>query len=413
MLIRFVPFIYFHTGYSRFRQTDESQTGAKMVQQDFVPGSIHREEFREFWRTVLQAGEWVLDVLEDGYVIPFAEIPPSYEEANNRSADEEMDFVMATVAELRKQGVIHFTEDKPHCVSPLTVAKKMGSEGIMKNRLCLDLSRCVNLCIKDQQVTLSHLQRALEITKEGDYQTKYDLKSAYHHIKIHPLQTKYLGAAVVKPDGGKQYFFFQYLPFGLSSAVHCITKIFKPINAFIHASGIRHSIYLDDGRIVSETKEKAEEDRVVVYSALDKSGWIRECKKSDQKGESSQTKGYLGFIIDTSTMTVRLEEAKRERILQNVRKTISIGSELILARDLAKTLGKVVATEPALGPVVITALRAAYADLEAATQKKGWNTSLVMSKESIAGLQFFAQNCSDFDNSPIRSAATSVRRAHS
>jgi hypothetical protein len=358
------------------------------VQQEFIPGSIHKEDVREFWRTDLQASEWVIDVLGDGYIIPFVGSPP--------------------LEELRKQGVIEFTEEKPHCVSPLTVAKKMSSEGILKNRLCLDLSRCVNLCIKDHKVTLSHLQRALELTKEGDYQVKYDFKSAYHHIKIHPLQTKYLGAAFVRPDGGKQYFFFKYLPFGLSSAVHCITKLFKPINAFIPASDIRHSNYLDDGRIVSETEEKAEEDRVIVYNALDQSGWIRECKKSDKRGEASQAKGYLGFIIDTSSMTVRLDEAKRQRILQNLWKTTSNGSVPIPATELAKTLGRVVATEPALGTVVIMALRAAYADLEVATKRKGWKTSLVMSRESIAGLKFFAENCPEFDNSPIRSTATEM-----
>jgi hypothetical protein len=71
--------------------------------------------------------------------------------------------------------------------------------------------------VKEQKVTLVHLQRALEITQEYDFQVTYDLKSAYHHIKIHPLQTKYLGAAIKRPDGTTQYFFFysslsDYLP---------------------------------------------------------------------------------------------------------------------------------------------------------------------------------------------------------
>lgn len=375
---------------------------------EFYPGSIHSEDVRAFWQNDLQAGEWVMDVLTQGYVIPFVESPPAYEEANNKSAMQDMPFVIQAVAELQKRGVIEFRDEKPLCVSPLTVSKKFGRDGITKNRLCWDGSRCVNLYVKEQKVVLSHLRRSLEITREGDFQVTYDLKAAYHHVRIHPSQTKYLGAAIPKPDGGKQYFVFLYLPFGLSSAVHCLTKLFKPVNAYIHEKGIRHSIYLDDGRIVAETKCKAEDQRTFVYKVLKSSGWILEVEKSDKDGDANQSKEYLGFIIDTASMTVRLQEAKKQRILQQVSETISHGSKSFPAKELAGTIGKIVATEPALGPIVVIAARASYAVLEEATQRRGWNSSLVMSKEAQDGLQFFVDNCSEFDNSPIRSAATEI-----
>jgi hypothetical protein len=149
-----------------------------------------------------------------------------------------MFFTYETVLDLNNSGVIKFTNEKPHCVSPLSVSYKTGKDGSVKKRLCLDGSRCIKKCIKEQKVTLSHFQRALELTREKDYQVTYDLKSAYHHIKIHPSQTKYLGAAVTKPEGGLQYFVFLYLPFGMSSAVHCISKIFKPVNAYIHGKAL-------------------------------------------------------------------------------------------------------------------------------------------------------------------------------
>ena len=188
-------------------------------------------------------------------------------------------------------------------------------------------------CIKTRKlvrkVTLAHFQGALEITREYDFEVTYDLKSAYHHIKIHPSQTKYLGAAIKRPDGTIQYFVFLFLLFGLSSAVHCITKLFKPINAYIHEKGIKGT-----------------------YSRY--------------------------------------------------------GSKLIPAREFAGTLGKIVSTEPALGPVVIMAARASYVDLDEAIRQRGWNTQLKMSRESLDGLKFFAENCDDFDNTPIRSSATEI-----
>lgn len=248
----------------------------------------------------------------------------------------------------------------------------------------------------------------MEITKEKDFQVKYDLKAAYHHIRIHPSQTKYLGGAIEKPDSGIQYFVFLFLPSGLSSAVHCITKLFKPINAFFHGKGIRHSIYLDDGRIVAESKRKVEEHRVIVYDVLDRSGWILEMQKSDGEEDASQSKEYLGFIIDTISMTVRLVESKKQRTLQCARETIAYGSRPIPAKELAVTVGKIVALEPALGPVVIMAVRACYIDLDEATEKRGWGTHLTMSRDSLNGLEFFVENCCTFDNTPIRSTSTEI-----
>ena len=340
--------------------------------------------------------------------VPFEKDPPKYEESNNSSAVQETTFTYETVLELERLGVVRFVDEKPHCVSPFTVSYKTDRDGKIKKRLCLDLSRCINKCIKEQKVTLSHFQRALELTRAQDYQVTYDLKSAYHHIKIHSAQTKYLGAAVPKPEGGLQYLVFLFMPFGLSSAVHCITKMSKPLNAYIHSKGIRHSIYLDDGRITAASKEQAEAERTVVYGALRSSGWILENKNSDQEGDASQLKDYLGFVINTVSMTVRLGDAKRQQILKQVWETIAHGTKLLPAKELAKTLGKIVATEPALGPVVIMTARAAYSKLDEAVRCRGWHTWLQMDKESIDGLIFFAENCCSFDNAPIRSAATEI-----
>ena len=52
--------------------------------------------------------------------------------------------------------------------------------------------------------------------------------------------------------------------------------------------------------------------------------------------------------------------------------------------------------------------RSSYAVLEEATRRKGCNTTVVMSQVAQDNLKFFADNCSKFDNSPIRSAATEI-----
>ncbi len=181
------------------------QTETTQRQDQFLPGGIHTQEAVEFWRTVLKANQWVIEVLENGYVIPFDKEPLEYEEENNKSAKTHSNFVRKTVIEMEKAGIVQFIKAKPLCVSPLTVAEKLEPDGTKKLRLCWDGSRCVNLCLAEQKVTLAHLQRTLEMTTKNDFQVKYDLKSAFHHIKIHNSHTKYLGAAFTNEKGEKQF----------------------------------------------------------------------------------------------------------------------------------------------------------------------------------------------------------------
>ena len=49
--------------------------GVKISQGLFEPGGIHRPEARAFWKNELQTRDWVMDTIENGYVIPLNNIP--------------------------------------------------------------------------------------------------------------------------------------------------------------------------------------------------------------------------------------------------------------------------------------------------------------------------------------------------
>ena len=384
-----------------------AQIPAKEQTQKFSPGGIHQKDAIFFWKSEIKANQWVIEVLENGYVIPFDRQPERYEEDNNKSAKTHNDFVRKTVLEMEEAGIVKFVNEKPFCVSPLTVAEKTGPDGKTKLRLCWDGSRCVNKCLTKTKVTLSHLQRALEMTNKDDFQIKYDLKSAFHHIKIHKSHTKYLGACFNDDTGKKQYFVFLFLPFGLGSAVHCITKLLKPIVAHLHLKGIRNTIFIDDGRVLATTAEEAEKSRKLAYQTLERAGWILESQKSDKEGDASKIKEYLGFVINTATMTVQLKEDRREDIKQQVL-TLVQGTRSIHVKELAKALGKMVATEPALGPMPLMAGRAAYIQLDKTVEEQGWNCNLNLNPEARAGLKFFAEKMSIFDNTVIRTQSNEI-----
>ncbi len=101
-----------------------------------------------------------------------------------------------------------FVTDPPEVVSPLTVATRKNTDGSVKRRLCWDGSRFLNPLLKDNKVKLAHLQAALEITRKGDFQYKYDLANAFFHIKIRPDHRKYLGAKFQMEEGRQAAIFY-------------------------------------------------------------------------------------------------------------------------------------------------------------------------------------------------------------
>jgi len=66
----------------------------------FKPGNIHDPKFFKFWKEVLKASPWVLNIIENGYKLPFTSEPPRYEEKNNASARAEEDVVRELVEEM-------------------------------------------------------------------------------------------------------------------------------------------------------------------------------------------------------------------------------------------------------------------------------------------------------------------------
>jgi hypothetical protein len=85
------------------------------------------------------------------------------------------------------KGCISRVELKPHVVNPLTVA---GNK--TKLRLVLDC-RHINPHLYQFKYKYEDATVARQMFYKGDFMFSYDLKSAYHHIMMHPMDIKYLG----------------------------------------------------------------------------------------------------------------------------------------------------------------------------------------------------------------------------
>ena len=93
--------------------------GRKLTTNTSVPCNIHREKFLDFWKNELEAPQWVIDQLVNGYSLPFLCEPPESFEKNNVSAIKDMVFVRQEVKRLEQLGCIKKVCYRPKCVLPL------------------------------------------------------------------------------------------------------------------------------------------------------------------------------------------------------------------------------------------------------------------------------------------------------
>ena len=201
-----------------------------------------------------------------------------------------------------------------HC-SPFGVIPKKGQDAW---RLIVDLSspkgRSVNDGIREELASLSYVtidqvcNKILELG-QGTSMAKTDVKSAFRIVPIHPGDRELLGL-----NWNDSLFIDTTLPFGLRSA----PKIFNAIADAAQFIGIQEGIrfmthYLDDFLILGRTGEECEKSLVLFQNVCNKLGIPLAPEKT--AGPSTALE-FLGIIIDTGNLTIRLPDRKKRDLQQ-------------------------------------------------------------------------------------------------
>ena len=210
-------------------------------------------------------------MIRRGYRLPFAEYLTQCFFKNNRSALQHPEFVAEAISELLCNGCIVEHEVPPVCVNPLTVA-----EG-KKLRLVIDLRHVNNYLVKPK-FKYEDLRSLSQVLDEGHWFFTWDLKSGYHHVDICLDHQKYLGFAWL--FSGVRYFSFTVLPFSLSSAFFCFTKLMHPLVKHWRSMGNNSFIYLDDGFESRQDKWSATAASIIQRKELSSCGLLCNEEKS-------------------------------------------------------------------------------------------------------------------------------------
>ena len=161
------------------------------------------------------AGKMVLQILDDGLRLNFiGKAPVPYEEENNKSFVRNEDFGIGEIRKLLANGVIkEVIREEVVCINPMSIASNKKG----KKRLCIDLSRHVNIACDAKKYTIESVNEFTKTIKQGSWCWYYDLKSAFHHIRVIEKHRKFLGFKATV-DGTVRVFIFKAMPFGYKDA---------------------------------------------------------------------------------------------------------------------------------------------------------------------------------------------------
>ena len=340
-----------------------------------------------FWVETLDALDFVLDMIRRGYRLPFAEYPSQCFLKNNRSALQHPGFVAAAIIELLSNGCIVEYDVPPFCVNPLTVAEEK------KLRLVIDLRHVKNYLVKPK-FKYEDLRSLSQVLDEGHWFFTWDLKSGYHHVDICPDHQKYIGFAWPF-SGVVRYFTFAVLPFGLSSACFCFTKLMRPLVRRWRSMGHNSFIYLDDGFGSQPDKCSATAASFIQRKELSLSGLL--CNEEKSHWTPMQIGEWLGLVIDSISMSFRIPEKKVSKLKGLLDSAIQAGYSSF--RELARIAGSIISVALAVGPISRLLTRQMYFAIET---RSAWDNTIHFSPSLLLELKFWFCNIDCFNGYSIR-----------
>ena len=81
-----------------------------------------------FWKNELQAPASIINIIEQGYLLPLKSEPFPKVSKNQASALANTEFIDQSVSELLEAGCMRVVDSAPHVCSPLAVAAKRGEK---------------------------------------------------------------------------------------------------------------------------------------------------------------------------------------------------------------------------------------------------------------------------------------------
>lgn len=296
---------------------------------EFKAGRI--KYFHLEWRKIT-SDPFILNMVS-GADIPLDELPDHQDGVSNQVHGNCYEFVNAEIEKLLHLGVLVKSEHEyGEIISPIFLVPKDDDT----YRMILNLKK-FNESVHYTHFKMENLNSALDLMNKGCFMASVDLRHAYYSVPVHENFQKYL-----KFEWNNDLYKFTCLPNGLSNCPLYFTKLLKPVYAALRSKGHMSSSFIDDCCLVGNTYSECVEnvqDTVALFEAL---GFVVHTEKS--VFEPCQKIKYLGFWLDSQSMSVTLTDKKKAKVKKacqglKIMKTFTI-------RNLAQVIGIIVSCFP-------------------------------------------------------------------
>jgi hypothetical protein len=214
----------------------------------------------------------------------------------------------------------------------------------------------------------------------------FDLENQFFQVKLAPETKQYFGFSVPDTNGRPRYYQFTVMAYGCKPAVSVVTRLLKPVKAFLHRNGVKFSVYVDDGRVAAATSADCRRHFCLTLHVLLLAGWKIQWKKTVTAPSNRLL--YLGFIADTDTMLYTITPEKWANISTTI-SSLTAAAESgtpVSVRLLAALLGKLVSIRRSHGPITAVLSRHLQHLLGLHVRSIGWSGEIQLDSFAAAEL---------------------------
>lgn len=299
---------------------------------NFMAGKTER--FKDQWSKIT-SDRWILHTV-CGYTVELVDKPDqSFSPLPIKFSILEEAAINQEILEFTRKGIIEqvFDSVSDEFISNI-FARPKPDGGI---RVILNLKPFNKKFVDKIHFKMESLKCAINAMTLNCYFASVDLKDAYYSIKIRNEDRKFF-----RFYWRGQKFQFTSLIMGLSTSPRVFTKVLKPVYATLRRKGHISTAYIDDSCLQGRSEQQCIQNVSDTVHLLDKLGFTVHDKKS--VFIPSKEIVFVGFVLNSETMTVRLPDNKKDKIVKLCIDTLK--RSRLKIRDFAKLIGNLVATEP-------------------------------------------------------------------
>ena len=255
---------------------------------------------QNFWKTWLDlgAGPKVVQILKEGYTLPFQTRPKLVRFPTVISCygnPQRNSYLLEALHQLIDKNAVELVRNQ----SSLGFFNRLFLVPKPNNwwRPILDLSN-LNFFLKSEKFKMETPETIRTSLQQGEWITSIDFKDAYFHIPIQEQSRKYLRFHV---QG--QTYQFKALPFGLLTAPLEFTVVVKEVKLMAIHKGIRIHQYLDDWLVRAGSYQVCLQHTQELVQICQRLGWIVNLEKSEL--EPKQIFNFVGYQFDLKAGRVR------------------------------------------------------------------------------------------------------------